>query len=390
MAILGDNKDRRERRIEERRAKLQEQASARTSASPAPSKKKLPLKVKIKVIAGAIVLLLALFGILRLVDYLSSGTEVFLTDEGFTHADRFSDCVVLNGIDVSTHQGEDINWKKVKTGGAEFVFIRAGYRSADDGSLHEDENFAQNLKNANKAGLMTGVYFYSQALTPAEAEEEADYCMNLIKGKDIDLPVVIDFEIYPDGRLNQKIDAGELYAASLYHDIVLAFCRKVEAAGYESAVYANLDMLTHYMDASLLDDSGTIWLAQYSESPSLEADYWFWQATDSGQVGGIEGNVDHDFWYLEPGKVYETRSAGSPGPRISIGDCKIKFNKDSYKIKNRRAVPKLSLRCGGKNMREGSDYTLSVVNNTKSGTGYVIIRGKGLYKDWIMLPFTIE
>ena len=35
-----------------------------------------------------------------------------------------------------------------------------------------------------------GVYFYSQATTVQEAEEEAEYTLDLIKGYDIDLPAI--------------------------------------------------------------------------------------------------------------------------------------------------------------------------------------------------------
>ena len=318
-------------------------------------------------------------------------TDIRLTDEGFTHAERFDSCVALNGIDISAHQGEKISWKKVKSSGTDFVFIRAGYRSADKGTIAADDQFDANIKGASKAGLMVGAYFYSQAVTPEEAEAEADFLIEKVKPYTVTMPLVIDFEIYPDGRLDKKIRAGELYAASLYHDIVLAFCRRVEDAGYESAVYANKDMLTHYMQADLLDDDATIWLAQYGETSDLDAHYRYWQADDSAVVGGIDGNVDHDFWYMTPGKVYKTRGAGIRDKhRISIGECHISFQRSVTKLRRGRAVPKLGVTYEGKRMREGTDYLISYVRNTQPGTGYIVLRGIGRYKNWIMQPFTIS
>jgi hypothetical protein len=44
----------------------------------------------------------------------------------------------------------------------------------------------------------------------------------------------------------------------------------------------------------------------------------------------------------------------------------------------------------GRGMRKGRDYVASAVKNTEVGTGYVIIRGIGKYKDWIMYPFKID
>ena len=336
-----------------------------------------------------LVLIFLVWGALEFADYTDKKPELYITDEGFHHDDRFEGCAVLNGIDVSEHQKGEINWERVKSSGADYVFIRAGYRAADNGTLHTDENFTANMKGAEKAGLMVGVYFYSQALTPGEGKEEAEYVLDLIKDYDITMPVVIDYEIYEGGRLDQKIKAGELYAASFYHDIVLGFTNTVEAAGYESAVYANRSMLTNYMQADLIDDMATIWLANYDSVANLDADYWFWQCSDSGKAGGIKGKVDKNFWYMKPEKVYETRAKHSKRA-TSVRDCRISFKRSVTRLRNFRAVPKFDMSHEGKGMKKGRDYVCSIVHNTQPGTGYVIIRGIGKYKDWIMYPFEIE
>ncbi len=49
------------------------------------------------------------------------------TGETYQHNDRFSDSIVVNGIDVSQWQGT-INWEKVKADGIDFAIIRAGRR----------------------------------------------------------------------------------------------------------------------------------------------------------------------------------------------------------------------------------------------------------------------
>ena len=377
--------------------KLKEVASAakKTGRRGAQGMKKIMDRnflTPVSVVKGLIVLIIIIgiiYGIVQVRDYYNKKTDVIVTDEGYEHAIRHENCVALNGIDVSQHQKGDINWDKVKSSGIDFVFIRVGYRAADDGSLHEDETFKDNIVEAEKAGLMVGVYFYSQALTPEEGKEEAEYVLDKIKGYNITMPVVIDYEIYKDGRLDKKIKAGELYAASLYHDIVLGFTSTVENKGYESAVYASKDMLTNYMQEDLIDDMANIWLARYEKTPDLNADFWFWQCSDEGKAGGIDGSVDKDFWYLEPGKAYPTRAKHKKSA-ASVEEAKIHFDKDSYKLHNFRAEPKYSLTWNGQRMAEGHDYVSSVVHNTQSGTGYVVIRGTGRYKDWVMFPFTIE
>lgn len=335
------------------------------------------------------VLIFLVWGALEIADYNDKKPELYITDEGFHHDDRFEGCVALNGIDVSEHQKGEINWDRVKSSGADFAFIRAGYRAADNGTLHTDDHFKDNMKAAKKSGIMVGVYFYSQALTPGEAKEEAEYVLDLVKDYDITMPIVIDYEIYEGGRLDKKIQAGELYAASLYHDIVLGFTNTVEAAGYESAVYANNSMLTNYMQADILDDMATIWLARYDSVANLDADYWFWQCSDNGKAGGIEGSVDQDFWYMQPEKVYETRAKHKKNA-VSVRDCRISFKRSVTRLRNFRAMPKFDMTYEGKGMKEGRDYVCSIVRNTQPGTGYVIVRGIGRFKDWIMYPFAIE
>ena len=99
--------------------------------------------------------------------------------------------------------------------------------------------------------------------------------------------------------------------------------------------------------------------------------------------------MDQNFWYVQPEKVYETRARHKKSA-VSVRECRISFRKSVTRLRNCRAVPKFDMTYEGKGMREGRDYISSVVHNTQSGTGYVIVRGIGKYKDWIMYPFEIE
>ena len=99
------------------------------------------------------------------------------------------------GIDVSEFQGEVIDWKQVKESGVEFVMVRLGYRAyGESGSLVLDAMYEQNVKNALEAGLQVGVYFFSQAVSPAEAVEEAEFVLEHLKHYNITGPVVFDTE----------------------------------------------------------------------------------------------------------------------------------------------------------------------------------------------------
>ena len=86
------------------------------------------------------------------------------------------------GIDVSSYQGE-IDWKKVAGSGVSFAMLRAGMRGYTKGGLMTDATFEKNYKGARAAGVDVGVYFFSQATSVEEAEEEADYLFALLDGR---------------------------------------------------------------------------------------------------------------------------------------------------------------------------------------------------------------
>ena len=97
-----------------------------------------------------------------------------------------------NGIDVSKWQGK-IDWPKVKQSGIDFAFIRIGYRG-ENGTIYKDDNADYNIQQAQKAGVLVGVYFFSTAVSKAEAIEEAQWTMQAIEGYSISYPVVYDCE----------------------------------------------------------------------------------------------------------------------------------------------------------------------------------------------------
>lgn len=224
-------------------------------------------------------------------------TEVMTLDGAWEDIETFSSFqprtadgeTIRPGIDVSTWQGT-INWSKVAAAGVEFVIIRGGYRGVTYGKLAEDAMFESNIKGAKAAGLKVGVYIYSQAITVEEGIEEAQYLLDLVEGYDIDLPLVIDYEYYnTDGRLyNAKLSRREAT------DICLAFCDTVEAAGYDSMVYANASMLN---DNLYRDELDRVWLAHYTKKTSYSGDYEFWQCSQWGSVSGVNGDVDLNFWF---------------------------------------------------------------------------------------------
>ncbi|MCD8086596.1 MAG: lysozyme [Clostridiales bacterium] len=197
----------------------------------------------------------------------------------------------LYGIDLSAHQGE-VDWAAVAASGVDFVMLRAGYRGYSTGALAEDSRFAENLTGALEAGLQVGVYFFSQAVTAEEAEEEAAFVLALLDGQALDLPIAYDWEYitYDDARTD-GLDAETVTACAA------AFCAAIEEAGYDAMVYCNGELGYLNYDLSALEGY-EVWYAEYADSPGFAYAIAMWQYSSSGTVNGIAGDVDLDIWFV--------------------------------------------------------------------------------------------
>ena len=188
------------------------------------------------------------------------------------------------GVDVSAHQG-DIDWAAVKDSGIEFAIIRLGYRGYGSGKLVEDEYAKKNLKEAKKAGLKIGAYFFSQTLNIKETDEEIQFMLNMLADVDLDMPLVLDWEIPAEDARTKNMDARTLT------DIQLHFCGQMKKMGYQPMVYLNWHQSENLYYLSELEDY-PFWLALYQDRMTYPWKVEMWQWTSSGRVPGIQGNVD--------------------------------------------------------------------------------------------------
>ena len=187
--------------------------------------------------------------------------------------------VLARGIDVSRWQGE-INWSQVAADDVSFVMLGTRSKGAVDPYFH------RNIQQASAAGVKVGVYIYSLAVTVEMAEAEADFVLDLIHDYPVSYPVAFDMEDSTQGNLSKE----ELAA------IANAFCKKISDSGYYPIVYANENWLKNKLDMSLMDYP--VWVVRYSARPSYQNPV-MWQATSTGSVKGINGNVDIDFQFKD-------------------------------------------------------------------------------------------
>lgn len=205
------------------------------------------------------------------------------------------------GMDVSEFQGK-VQWDKVVT---DFVIIRAGY-----GQKTLDAQFVRNIQECNRLNIPCGVYWFSYALTPEDAAQEAKACLNAVQPYNLEYPVCFDFE-YDSVRYAQE--NGVTVTARLATDMVKAFCSTVEEAGYYAMYYANEDYLRNmfYTDELSRYD---LWYALYNRGsePGREG-VGIWQYTGQGYLAGVDGTFDLDYAYKDYAQII--RDAGLNQPK---------------------------------------------------------------------------
>ncbi len=208
-----------------------------------------------------------------------------ILDNGFVEYVENGTVVSHKGIDVSKHQGE-IDWAQVAADGIEFAFIRVGNRGYGTGAIVEDPQFAANIVGASTNGIKVGVYFFSQAITVEEAQEEAKFVLDKIAPYKITCPVVLDVEKVSDSEARMNKISKEQRTAN-----TIAFLEAIEAAGYKSMLYHNMEMGTLMLDMAQLEDYEK-WFAYYNKDIYYPYEFGVWQYSDKGKVNGINTNVD--------------------------------------------------------------------------------------------------
>ncbi|MBQ3068800.1 MAG: SH3 domain-containing protein [Clostridia bacterium] len=147
----------------------------------------------------------------------------------------------IHGIDLSYWNvgGSTLNYSlvdfdKLVASGCEFAILRIGLGSSSN-TCSMDKAFLEYYKRARAAGMKLGCYFYSHALTYAQAANEAKWVINVIESNDM----YFEYPIYTD---MEESDQTAL-SSSAFTNVALGFCETMEAAGYYPAMYgANSSM----------------------------------------------------------------------------------------------------------------------------------------------------
>ena len=186
-------------------------------------------------------------------------------------------------IDVSYCQEErQLDWAKLKKGGVKGVIIRLGTRLTS--TLETDSAFLEHYKAATAAGLYIGVYFYSGAISAAEAKAEAEYTIKVLKANNCSLtmPVYIDIEpFYRNGKLTNPDTLGK----NTFTAIANSFCATIESAGYYAGVYTSKSYAEDFLDSTIMSGR-SLWIAQYNDACTYKGSYGMWQYSNKGLPSG--------------------------------------------------------------------------------------------------------
>ena len=249
-------------------------------------------------------------------------------------------------IDISSYQGT-INFSQVKASGISKALIKIVSKS-----MTPEAKFEEYYKGCLDSGIdVIGVYNYSYATTVAKAKSDAQKVLSVLGNRKT--TVWLDVE-----------DKSQQGLGSTLKDIINTYQSVIEGAGYTFGVYTGMTFYTSYLKpyASQINCNNW-WIARYyngykkmdvsqkpnenyNPSKTISRDICMWQYTSSGQVPGINGNVDINIIYKEPSS---TTSVPTTPPSNSV------------------FIGKVTTSYGNLNIRQGPGQNYPIVGSLSKG-----------------------
>ena len=190
------------------------------------------------------------------------------------------------GIDVSKWQG-GFDFDKAKSEGVKFAILRGAYH------MTKDSRFESYYAACKKRNIPVGVYLYSMAKNVSEARKEADFLISdVLQGKKFEYPIYMDVEDKVQLSLGKK----------LLTEIVVAFCERLEDAGYYVGIYSSASYFKTYLDESKLKAYDK-WVAQWSSKCTYGDSFGMWQfggetnVLRSNKIAGV--TCDQNYAYKD-------------------------------------------------------------------------------------------
>lgn len=252
-------------------------------------------------------------------------------DRGYSGGVAGTGSIIAHGLDVSSWQGSDLSFTRIKNAGYDFVILRAGTTNG------KDTCFETYYTNAKAAGLDVGAYYYSYATTVSAAKADAEDFLSYIDGKTYEYPLYFDYEDSTQQALS----------SSLSTQICLTFMDMIAAEGYLTGMYTGKYFSTQ-LDIDTICDKYELWIAHYLRSSgdgtndwttygyTYASQYGMYQYTSGVYISGY-GPYDGDVVYKDYPTIVKTYGFNGYGSSISGGSSSDSSSSDttqSYIEKN--------------------------------------------------------
>lgn len=209
---------------------------------------------------------------------------------------RLSAAAAVNGwpegVDVSSSQhsnGARINWPQVFDSGIRFALIKA-----TEGDYYANQYFAGDYNTAKDSRLFTAGYHFAIP-SASDGTRQADFFLNIAadSGSRATLPPVVDLEWNPYDSSQPCYG----FSAESMVGWIREFRNEVERRIHRvAAIYTSASWWNECAGGDSSFTSSPLWVAAYDVSepvlPAGWANWSLWQYTSTGNIPGIEGEVD--------------------------------------------------------------------------------------------------
>lgn len=183
----------------------------------------------------------------------------------------------VRGLDLSAHNG-DIDFLRLAADSVDFVMLKA-----TEGTTFSDNRFHNFYNQARDAGIRAiGAYHFFRFDT--DGQMQALNLLSALRGKTLDLPVVIDVEEWTNPAHIATAEVVERLAAMVGY---------LEANGHNVMFYTNKDGYNRFIKDRF--DGYPLWICSFTDPP-LGADpddrWTLWQYSHRGWARGVGSKVD--------------------------------------------------------------------------------------------------
>ena len=220
------------------------------------------------------------------------------------------------GVDISEHNGANFDVSQY-----DFVIIRAAWGE------NTDKLFETYVQKCVDAKIPYGVYVYDYALDDSQAKAEAEYVLNLIKDKDVQLGVWFDMEDADHYKAKKGVLTKERCTSSCR-----VFCDILKEHGYYTGVYTSTSWIGTYVDTEY-----PLWIANWgSNNGTIQSDQSGVAVMHQYCANPIDKDVifhEFDFFKSNPIKeeVKPTPQPEEPKPEVKPEESKPELKPDDKK-----------------------------------------------------------